>query len=140
MMIQRTRNARLLGAALTAVLSAGLAGFSGLVFCVGADGHRALEFEHAWIGCQTENALSAGIGSSLQGRAPADCLDLPAASGEPVVPGPSDANRLPEPELTILAALPEAPPRIEARLTSVTDARAGPSPLAPHIASTVLLV
>lgn len=139
-MIRRTRNASLLSVALTVVLTAGLAGFSGLVLCIGADGHRALEIEHTGIAHPAGNVLANSAGASLQQPAPADCLDLPAAGSSPVVPSPGDADRLPLPAPAILAALPEPAPRIETRFSAAVDARAGPSPLALHLASTVLLV
>ena len=139
-MIRRTRSAHLLGAAITLLLSVGLVGFSGLVLCVGADGHRALEIEHAGIAHPTANSLAGSAQASLQQPSAADCLDLPATGSSPVVPSPSDADRLPVPAPAILAALPEPAPRTEARLAAVVDARAGPSPLAGHLASTVLLV
>jgi hypothetical protein len=139
-MTRRTRKARLLGAALTVLLSVGLAGFSGLVLCIGADGHRALEVEHAGIAHPTANGIGGGVQASLQQPSPADCLDLPATGSSPVVPSPLDADRLPLPPPAILAALPEPTPRSETRLSADADSRAGPCSLAPHLASTVLLV
>jgi len=130
--------AKLLGAALVALLTGSLAGASGLVLCVGTDGHRAVELEHAGTECPTLASSQSGTGISLQ--TPAECFDLPAAGSGPTVPPSSDPERVPMPPMAFLAVRLEPAAGIETQLLASTDARAGPPSLALHLTSTVLLV
>ena len=136
---RKRHSARLLGAALATLLTGTLAGASGLVLCLGADGHRALELEHGGRDCPTvASEARASTGISLQ--SPAECLDLPTAGTGPMTPSSSDPDRVPEPPVTFLVASPEVAPKIESRLPGPTEVRTGPPDLAAHLRSTVLLV
>ena len=136
-MSQGRHSTRFLVAAITALLTSGLVGSSGLVLCIGADGHRALEREHDATGCPT--LASSQPDRYLSAATPEACFDLPAAGSSPMAPSSAEDERVPPPPVALLPSLPEPPPRIEA-LPASTDARAGPPSLAPHLRSTVLLV
>jgi hypothetical protein len=129
---------RLLAAAIATLLVGGLSGAPGLVLCLGADGHRAIEFEHGRTECRTLAGPRGATSTSLQ--APAECFDLPAAGAGPATATSFDNLREFVAPLSFLAIRTERVPSIETRLRTSVDARAGPVSLAPHLISTVLLV
>lgn len=137
-MSQRHHRARFLVAALTALLMGSFVGATGLVLCLGTDGHRALELEHPGMECPTLASSQDTSGISVQPLA--ECLDLPATGTGPTALSSVDRDRVPTPPLAFLAATPDPAPLIEARVPFPIDARAGPLHLARHLRSTVLLV
>lgn len=137
-MTRNQHRARFLVAALTALLTGSFAGASGLVLCLGTDGHRALELEHPGTECPTLAASQDTSAVSVQPSA--ECLDLPAAGTGPTVLSSVDRDEVPTPPLAFLAATPEPVRLLETRLPGAIDARAGPPNLARHLRSTVLLV
>lgn len=138
-MPRRSHRARSLAAATTALLATSLVGLPGLVLCIGSDGHRALEIEHTGVGCP-EAGTGAG-GPALAATGPVgtdDCLDLPAA-GSALAASSADGER-PSAPVVALDRLADPPIRGTAHLAAALEARAGPCALAPHLATTVLLV
>lgn len=131
----RRSRARFLGAALSALLGGSFAGATGLVLCLGSDGHRAVEPEHPGTECPT--LASSRDASGVQPSA--DCFDLPGADAGPATLSSGDADRVPVAPVTFLPASPEPAPA-QTRLAAPIDARAAPPNLAAHLRSTVLLV
>lgn len=90
----RARHLLLLVALLHLAADAAFAG--GAVFCVGTDGHRALETEHlADAGCEIREIGEEPTLDSL----PGDCTDSPVHPEADMAPG----NQDPKPPLTLLA-------------------------------------
>ncbi len=137
-MSQRHHRARRLLAALTALLTGGFVGATGLVLCLGTNGHRALELEHPGMECPTQAGWQNASGISVQPSA--ECLDLPAAGASATALSYEATDRVPTPPVAFLAARPELAPLIETRLPGPIDARTGPPRIARHLRSTVLLV
>ena len=139
----RRRHARWLVAALTALLTGGFAGATGLVLCLGSDGHRALELQHPGTSCPTlagEAAGSAAISATPVAKTLATCLDVPAVGSVDGALLSAEPDRVPTPTFALLAPMPSPAPRVAAHMAASNPARAGPPPLARHLRSTVLLV
>ena len=139
-MRHRRPSTRLPVAAIIALLAGGLVDSTGLVLCLGSDGHRAIEREHgSGGGCPAR--AGAPPGASLTSMAaPTACLDLPVPGGGPMIPSafaPESATAAP---LAFVAPPLAPPPSNGMSLPTATDARAGPPHLALHRTSTVLLV
>lgn len=142
-MTRRRHGARWLVTALTALLTAGFAGSTGLVLCLGPDGHRALELQHPGTSCPTladETAGSAAVSAAPVAKALAACLDLPTIGSVDGALLSAEPDRVPTPTLAVLAPIPSATPRAATRALAPSTTRAGPPPLARHLRSTVLLV
>jgi len=121
-----------------ALLTVSLADASGIVFCVGVDGHREIELEHGGRECHPPENSQDPAGISVQPGS--ECLDLPAIGTSAITLPSFNADQVPVPPVVFLAVSLEFTPRIETRLVAQTDARAGPANLSLHIRSTVLLV
>jgi hypothetical protein len=137
-MSPRRHRGRFLVAALTALWTGSFVGATGLVLCVGTNGHRALEREHFGMECPT--LASSQDTSAVSIRPSAECLDLPAAGTGPTALLSVDPDLAPTPTAAGRAASPEPAPRLETRLPGPIEARAGPPDVAQHLRSTVLLV
>jgi hypothetical protein len=137
-MTRRHHLTGVLVAALTALSTGSFIGSTGLVFCVGTNGHRALELEHPGMECPTLVSSQNTRGISMQPSA--ECLDLPAVGTGSTALSSPESDRVPTAPVTFLTASPECTPRIARRPPAATEARAGPPDLALHLRSTVLLV
>lgn len=114
------------------------AGATGLVLCLGSDGHRALEFEHAEMRCPSFAGPQDDGGVTIQ-RSSA-CIDLPAPGTGAILLSSIDPDPVPAPPLAFLVAGLEPARRIEERLPRSVEARAGPVRLTGQLRSTVLRV
>lgn len=142
-MTRRRHGARWLVAAFTTLLTAVFAGATGLVLCLGSDGHRALELQHPGTSCPTlasDASGTAAISATPIAKTLATCLDLPAVGSVDGALLSAEPDRVPTPTLAILAPIASPAPRAAAHLAAPNPARAGPPPLARHLRSTVLLV
>jgi hypothetical protein len=140
-MTRRRNGARWLVAALTALLTGSFA--SGLVLCLGPDGHRALEFQHPGTSCPTLASDAAGtpaISATPIAQLLATCFDLPAVGSVDAALLSAEPERVPTTTLAVLAPIPSPALRVATRLAAPIPARAGPPSLARHLRSTVLLV
>jgi hypothetical protein len=135
---RRHHRARLLVAALTALMTGSFVGSTGLVLCVGTNGHRALELEHPGMECPTLAGPQGARGVSVQPSP--GCLDVPAVGTGPTVLPSVDPGQLPTAPLAFLPATPEPARRVQTRRPGCVGARAAPLHLARHLRSTVLLV
>jgi hypothetical protein len=133
-MSQSQHRARVLVAALTALLTGSFVGSTGLVLCVGTNGHRALELEHPGMECPTLAAPQGAGGVSLQ-PAPR-CLDVPAVGTGPTGLPSVYLGQMPTAPLTVLPATPEPARLPQTRVPTGATARAAPR----HLRTTVLLV
>jgi hypothetical protein len=142
-MIRRRSRTRWLVAALLALLAAGFVDATGLVLCLGPDGHRALEIEHPGVACPTLASHAAGaaaISTATAADALATCLDLPAIGGTDGAPLSVEPHDVPTPDLATGSATATAASCAATRMRAPGPVRAGPPPLARHLRSTVLLV
>lgn len=142
-MTRRRHGARWLVAALTALITAGFAGASGLVLCLGSDGHRALELQHPGMVCTAvagDAADARAISAVPIGAALATCFDLPAVGGADAALPSAELVRVPTPPLAIRAPIPALAAREATYTPAPVPARAAPPPLARHLRSTHLLV
>lgn len=137
-MRQKRRSTRLLAAALAALLVDSLAGASGLVLCLGAGGHLAIEIEHDAAGCPTLTNSKGVSGVSVQPQG--ECVDIPSAGTGLMTASSFEAAQVPTPPVAFVVPYPESTPRVETRNSASADARAGPPDRARHLRSTVLLV
>lgn len=127
----------LFGAVFTALFGSFLAS-SGLVLCLGADGHRALELEHGTTGCPT---LAAGPNTeAMTVQVPAECLDLSVAGTALKTSSTADDERTFTAPLAFVAVAVEPVRPVLGRTPTPNEARDGPPNVALHLASTVLLV
>jgi hypothetical protein len=137
-MTGRNRRAMWLVAALTALLSGSVVGSTGLVLCIGANGHRALELEHTGMECPTLAGSQDAHGVSAQPSP--KCLDVPAIGTGPTLLPSVDLGHLPPAPLAFLPATLEPARLVPMRVPTCVDPRAAPLALARHLRSTVLLV